>query len=557
MRELELILALLAVSGAVQVLARRISVPYPSLLVVGGLALAFVPGLPSIVRDPELLFMIFVPPLLYWTAITTSYIDLRKVFGSVTRLATLLVLLTMCAVAVVIHALAPQFTWAAAFLLGTIVAPPDPVAASAVIRPLGVSREVTTLLEGEGLFNDAVALVLYRVALTAGITGTFSLAHASLNLAIVGVAGAAIGLAAGWLIAFVRRHIIGRLPIVENTLSLLAPFIAYIAADSVGTSGVIAVVTLGLYLGRQDPRIMSPASRIQAEAMWTMMTFLLESLIFIIVGLELRDVVHGIHVQTIPHLVALAGIVTLVCVAARFAWVFASVAILRASRARRHKRRTPNWHVAGLVSWAGMRGGDSLIIALAIPFTTAAGTPFPARDPIIFITFGVILATLVVQGMTLSPLVRRLDVSDDEDEAWRQEAIARVARSEAALAALDEIPAGTIPKRVAARLRDRYEIRLERWRTIRDSKDSSATRVQRARYDEQQATSEKYENASARLLEAERNALMRLRDRETTSDEVLRRQQRELDLEEMLLASTNADQDETAPGSPFEIEGLE
>lgn len=214
MHQIELVFVLLAVSGALQILARRLTVPYPSLLVIGGLALAFIPGLPRIDRDPEVLFFVFIPPLLYWTAVTTSLHELRDLFGPVARLSTGLVVLTMVAVAVVIHALSPEFSWGSALLLGAIVAPPDPVAAAAVIRPLGISREVTTVLEGEGLFNDATALV------------------------------------------------------------------AYVPANAVGASGVLAVVALGLYLGRRRSEIISPATRIQGEAMWTVLTFMLESVDF-------------------------------------------------------------------------------------------------------------------------------------------------------------------------------------------------------------------------------------------------------------------------------------
>jgi CPA1 family monovalent cation:H+ antiporter len=553
-RTLELILLLLAVAGALQMLARRIEVPYPSLLVIGGLALAFIPGLPRIDRDPELLFFIFIPPLLYWTAVTTSLRELKSTFGAVARLATLLVLATMAVVAVVAHLFAPRLGWAAAFLLGAIVAPPDPVAATAVIRPLGVSEDVTTLLEGEGLFNDATALVAYRVALTAVITGTFSAGSAALHLFAGGIGGAAIGLVVGVVIAFVRRRFLGQFPILENVLSLIAPFIAYIPADMVGTSGVIAVATAGLYLIRTDPQVMSPASRIQAEAMWTMLTFVLESVIFILIGLELRPVVHGLQGYALPRLLLLTGLVTLACIAVRFAWVFGSVALLRSLRRRRAERVEPGWNSATVVAWAGMRGADSLIIALAIPLTTHAGTTHPVREVIIFVTFGVILATLVVQGVTLAPLVRRIGPSADTREERNEEATARIARSEAALRELDALHAKhAISPELESMLRTRHRARIERWREYAAGRKPSPTTE--AESEDPAIADDEYGRVSAGLLQAEHDALDRLRENERVSDDILRQMQREIDLEALVLESRDPT-DEPGGWSPYEGPGL-
>lgn len=500
LRELELILALLAVSATVQMLARRLNVPYPSLLVIGGLAVALIPGLARIDNNPELLFLIFVPPLLYCAALTTSIRELKDVIGPVARLSTALVLLTMAVVAVVAHYLSPEFTWASAFLLGAIVAPPDPIAATAVIVPLGVSRRIAADLEGEGLLNDATALVAYKVALTATLTGTFSASQATVHLLTAGVAGALIGLIAGWLIVLLRRAITGRLPIVENTISLLSPFLAYIPADAIGASGVIAVVTLGLYLGRQDPRSMTPASRVQAEAMWTMVTFLLQSLIFIMIGLELPHIVEDLHGHAIPTLLLYAAIITLVCMAVRFAWVGVSVAILRFARRRKHKKVEPAWNEGALVAWAGMRGGDSLVIALAIPFATQSHMPVPARDLIIFITFCVIFVTLVLQGMTLSPVVKMLGLHRDTS-GQAEETIARVAEADAA--------------------------------------------------DDMAGVSDTVDEVNQRVIRAQHDSLIRLRESETINDDVLRQLQRELDLESMLIESTNLDQEDAGVWSPY------
>ncbi len=551
MRELELILLLLAVSATVQMLARRLSVPYPSLLVIGGLAVAFIPGLPRIDSNPELLFLIFVPPLLYWSALTTSIRELRDVIGPVARLSTVLVLVTMTAVAVVIHSLSSEFSWATAFLLGAIVAPPDPIAATAVIVPLGVSRRITMVLAGEGLLNDATALVAYRVALVAAVTGTFSTTQATLHLLLAGAAGAVIGLASGWIIVLFRRTVTGRLPIVENTISLLSPFLAYIPADTVGASGVIAVVTLGLYLARQDPKTMTPASRVQAEAMWTMLTFIFQSIIFIMIGLELPYIMRDLKGHSVPRMLAYAGIVTAVCLVVRFIWVGVSVTLLRASRRRKHRTIEPAWNEGALVAWAGMRGGYSLVIALAIPFVTLTNTPVPARNLIVFITFCVIFVTLVIQGMTLAPVVRLLGLHRDIS-GQLEEARARVAAAEAALRMIDDISSsdGT-DGRIAERVRRRYERRLQRWTARRDGRADSATETQEHAADDMASVSQTIDGVSERIISAQRESLLKLKASETIGEDVLRQLQRELDLESMLLESTSLNEGDTGRWSPY------
>ena len=551
MRELELIIALLAVFATVQMLARRWSVPYPSLLVIGGLGLAFIPGLPRIDSDPELLFLIFIPPLLYWTAVTTSVRDLKDVIGPVARLATALVLLTMAIVAVVAHLLSPEFSWASAFLLGAIVAPPDPIAATAVVVPLGVSRRITTVLEGEGLLNDATSLVAYRVALTAAITGAFSASSASFHLLTAGVAGAAIGLVVGWLIALFRRTVTGQRPLVENTLSLLSPFLAFVPADTIGASGVIAVVTLGLYLSRQDPKSMAPASRVQAEAMWTMLTFLFQSLIFIMIGLELPYIMRGLKNHSLPTLLLYASIITLVCMLVRFAWIGISVAILRATRRRRHEKIEPAWNEGALVAWAGMRGGDSLVIALAIPFAATSGAPVPARNLIIFITFFVIFVTLVGQGMTLSPVVRLLHLHRDTSSK-SEETTARVTQARAALHVIDDMIAhGGIEARIAKRLRTRYADREKRWLARSEGRANDATSEEREAADEMASVSDTVTQVNERIINAQRDSLLRLRETDTINDDILRQLQRELDLETMLLDSKNLDDKDAGVWSPY------
>ena len=319
MQGLELAVILLAVSAALRVLAGRLNVPHPVLLVLGGLGLAFIPGLPRIGFEPDTLFLLFIPPLLYWASLNTSLRDFRAQLWPIVRYGTLVVLLTIVAVASVAHALMPEITWPAALVLGAIVSPPDPVAAVAVMRSLGAPRRIVTLLEGEGLVNDATALVAYRIGVAAVVTGTFSPGRAALQFLVTGTGGVVVGLGIGWLIGQVRRRT-PKFPIVENTISLLTPFLAYIPADYLGLSGVLAVVSVGLYLGRQGPRIVSAATRVQAESMWTMVQFLLESFIFMLVGLELPYVLRALRSHTLTELIGYGALVALTAIVVRLVY---------------------------------------------------------------------------------------------------------------------------------------------------------------------------------------------------------------------------------------------
>ncbi len=493
---------------------------------------------------PETLFLIFVPPLLYWAALRTSLRDFWREFGPIARYATLVVLLTMVVVAIVVRQLTPEFTWPAAFLLGAIIAPPDPIAAIAVLRTIAAPRAISTILEGEGLVNDATALVSYQIAVAAGVAGTFSVEHAALRFVIAAVGGIGIGLATGWLVALARRKLIGRFPIVENSLSLLTPFIAYLPADWLQCSGVLSVVTIGLYLGRRGPRIVSPAARVQAEAMWTMLQFLLESMAFILVGLELPVVVRALRSHPFGQLILYCALILATIIIVRFVYTIIAVVVLKYS-ARHGGKPAPGWRQGIFLGWTGLRGGDSLVIALAIPFTTAAGQPFPARELIIFITFGVILGTLVLQGFTLVPLLNVLKLSGDgEDDG--EEAHARRVVAQAGLEKLTTIaernPANSS---VVHLLRDRYRSRLRRWSARDRAQHAVSNDVEHRRLDgddrgeERQA--ESYKVVRRATIDAERKAVIDLRDDGTIGDDVMRRVQRELDLESMMLDSLEED----------------
>ncbi|MDQ6829339.1 MAG: Na+/H+ antiporter [Gemmatimonadota bacterium] len=558
MAAIELILILLAVSALLRALAMRLKVPHPVLLVLGGLAIALTPGLPRVALDPETLFVLFIPPLLYWGSITGSLRDFRSEWGALSRLAVGFVLVTIATVAVAAHALTPEFTWASAFVLGAIVSPPDPVAAIAIMRPLGVPPALARLLEGEGLLNDATALVAYRMAVTAAVAGVFVPGLALGRFVFAAAGGIAVGLTIAYGVISLRgmlaRHA-GHIPIVENAMSLLTPFAAYIAADHLGASGVLAVVAAGLFAGRSVSRTLPAGTRIQGEAMWSMVSFVLESLTFIFIGLELPVVRATLRAHSLPTLLWYAGAISLVVIATRVVLVYPSAYLprmLRRATARADVKQHAHLHQRSFreltfVGWAGLRGGDSLIIALALPYATATGAPFPARDLIVFVTFGVIFATLVLQGLSLAPVIRWLGLHEAKPEK-DEEYLARLRAAQAGLARLDEIvKRENLPPELVASLRVRYQAIARHWEL---HADAAASDTDEARA---HALSDSFRLTRRQMLDAEREAVIALRDSGEIGDDVLRRVQRDLDFETMLLDSADLDAD----GSPYDVAGPE
>ena len=519
-----LILLLLAAIAALRALADRSGVPLPTLLVLGGLALALMPGLPQLALDPKTIFLIFIPPLLFWTAIQTSLRDLKRNLRPIVLLALWLVLLTMGVVAIVTHYLLPALPWALCFVLGAIVSPPDAVAVTASTRRLNMPRNALVILEGESLMNDATAIVAYQIALAAAVTGTFSLPHAGAELLFTGLGGSAIGVALGWCVGQVRLRM-RRSPVVENTVSLLSPFIAFIPANALGCSGVLAVVAMALYLGRYAPRIVTAPTRLQGQSTWEMLTFLLEGLIFIFIGLELPQVVRALEPGSVAHLVRVALLVVAAMILSRILWMFFGAYGPRWLGRRLGRQGTPypSWRNVLFLGWAGIRGGDSLVIALALPYVVANGAPLAGRAQIIFITFVVIFVTLVLQGLTLAPLIRLLGIVGGDEEA-REEQHARATSLRAGAAALERLVTDDNREaEVVAALRRTASYRLERL-----SDDRAAA-----------ASPPEYVRLRLGMLTAEREAVIALRDRNEISDAVMNRVQRELDHEEVVLRRTD------------------
>jgi Na+/H+ antiporter len=548
---LELILLLLAVSVVLRLVAERLMVPYAAVLVVGGLLLAFVPGLPRVTLPPDVLFLVFIPPLLYAGSISFPLREIRRQIGPIVRLSVVMVLVSTASVAVVAHALHPSFTWAAAITLGAIVAPPDPVAVLSIMRSLRIPRDLVSILEGEGLLNDATALVIYRLAIAAAVTGAFSPSQAAVKFLAGGAGGIAIGLLLGVVVTRVHR-VTRSVPVVSDTVSLLTPFASYLLADLVGTSGILSVVATGLYAARTVPRVLGPELRQQIAGMWTVVTFLLESLVFILVGFELHYITRALDPFTLSMLLREAGIVSLCVVFVRIAWVMPSAYIFRwFFRWLRHGHEPmPSWRSILFIAWTGLRGADSLVLALSLPLLTASGARFPARDQIIFITFCVIFITLVVQGPTIAPFARLLGIRANDEEV-AEEAHARLAAAEAGLRTLDEpaIASSQYPE-VVRYLRQRHRQRARRWAAREqephdaESEDVAhdhdhftiAPSHEAAAIDDRRG--EEYRRVRSAMLHAETEAILDLRDRGVIDDDVMRRIQRDFDLETLLLETS-------------------
>ena len=528
------VLGLLAAVTALAVAARRTGLPYPAVMVVGGLLIAFVPRLPRVDLSPDVFFTLFLPPLLYASAWDTSWREFRANLRPIGLLAFGFVGFTTVAVGWLAHAAVPGMTWPAALALGAIVSPPDAVAATAIAGRVGMPRRVVAILEGESLVNDASGLTLYRLAVLAAVTGHFAVGPAVAEGVWAIVGGVLFGLAMGWVA--MRVHRLLEDPLVETVLTLLTPFAAFIPAEAAHASGVLAVVTMGLYVSRHSHAIFSPATRLHAIGTWHVVVFVLNGLVFVLIGLQLPPIMAGIHVNGDPTwlVVAWAAVLCVVLVVVRAVWVFPAAYLPRMLvPALRRRDPMPPWRSVFLVAYTGMRGADSLAAALALPLAVASGGPFPRRGLIIFLTFAAILATLVVQSVTLPAIVRWLGVSEEDGEGRCEEWDARLRAARAALARIGELDAVAVDgqRRTLARLRARYEERVERLAGA--DGDESAGRC---------ATEAEVEVSVYRgVLEAERAVVVHLRDTAEIGDEVRRRIEYDLDLECARLDSREAD----------------
>ncbi len=518
---IQIVILLLLAAMTLGVFARRIGIPYPIALTLGGLALGFIPGLPAVRLDPQIVFGVFLPPILYHSALFERWHDFRANLRSISMLAVGLVTFTTVVVACVTKALVPDLPWAAAFLLGAIVSPPDAVATTAILNRLRLPARLIAVIEGESLVNDATAIILYKFALAAVLTGAFSFTDAVGEFVIVAAGGIAIGLAFGW--ASVRIHKLLEDTLSETMLSLAVPFVTYGVADAIGVSGVLAVVAVGLWRSVEGLSVVSGETRQRTYMMWDAIVFFLNSLIFTLIGLQLPPIVQQLTAFSWPLLVGYAAAISLATIVARVLWVFPTTYLPRILSARlRQSDPSPPWRNVALVSYVGLRGIVSLAVAMALPLAGPDGSPLPDRALILFLTFAVIVTTLVVQGLSL-PLVLRLLGFDGrtEPDGTAEEQLARVKMAHAAMAEVDRLgEQDKLPPLVVEPVRAEFARPLAEPTAVHDSAGARMTA-------DQQRT--------LRLagIRAARRRLVKLHRANDVSDELLQPLLRELDFDEI------------------------
>jgi len=514
---------LLIVLAALVNVARRLDISYPIVLVIGGLLLALFPRLPEVRLEPDIVFLVFLPPLLYWDALNSSWRDFRDNRRPISFLAIGLVFATTMAVMLVAH-FTLGFPWPTAFVLGAVLGPTDTVAAAAILERFNLPRRLMLVLRGESLLNDALALVLYETAVRVTQTRMYVLGSISIGFSLAAAGGVAIGLTVGWAMLRIQR--LTSDPLVRSTIGLLTGYAAYLPADALHVSGVLAVVTAGLYLGWEDPRIMSAKTRLQSIATWEVITFLLNGLLFILIGLQLRTILKSFLVESFGLIIYSCLLVSGTVILVRILWVFISTYVPRAFGGRlRARGLDPAWREPVLVSWIGIRGGISLAAALAIPTSLANGLPFPRRNEILILTFAVILVTLVLQGLSLPYLLRWLNFPADGAERAEEQKV----RETITAVALEFLASTTkedeIRRRAVRHLQDSYRNRAEGLDLAYEAcQDNPETRYLN-----------QIDSLERELIRLQRTALIDLRDRSAISDAVLRRFQVLLDLEEARL----------------------
>lgn len=523
----ELFLTLLTLTLIIALVAQRTHLPVPIALVTGGMALALIPGAPDVPLDPEYVFLLFLPPLLMEAAYHTSLRDFQRNIRPISQLAVGLVIATTFATAWVVKLLAPAIPWAAAIALGAIISPPDAVAATSITRRLRVPKRIVTILEGESLVNDATGLVLYKFAVAAAVTGAFSFAQASASFVWAAVAGCAVG--AGIAMLFIRLFPRIGDHTIETAATFIVPYAAYLAAESLHASGVLAVVASGLAVSWHAPRVFTPEFRIRANAVWEMVVFALNGFVFILIGLQFPGLLERLAHYPPLRLLAYAAAVCVTAILLRLVWTFLvgyGTRLLIPSIRRRDPY--PPWQNMFIIGWTGMRGVVSLAAALSLPFVTGSGAPFPERDLLIFLAFSTIIGTLVLQGISLPWIIGKMRLFFDTSnlyETW----LARKQSAEAALSRLDALCAArSVPEPVVRRVRAHYEDRLAELGDGPNSRIALAAREEGDNGEESQMSAER--RLWHDLIAIEREVIIRLRRARDISDDVMREIEQELDL---------------------------
>jgi monovalent cation/hydrogen antiporter len=523
------LLFMMAVLAAVAVAAKRLDLSPSILLVVAGIGMALIPGLPKVELAPEVVLLVLLPPLIYSAGVAMSWREFRFNLRPIGLLAFGCVIFTTCAIAAAAHYLL-KFDWSVGFLLGAIISPTDVVAPLAIARNLGIPRRIVVVLEGEGLANDATALVLYRFAVAAVVSGTFSLPTASGEFALIVVGELIYGLAVGWLSLRLRQW--SHDPRVEITLSLMTPYLAFWVPSHLGGSGVLATVACGLYVSWKGPLLIPSATRLQGIFFWDLIVYLIEGLIFLVTGLQTRTLIESGHVFSIPELITATLWVTAIAVIARFVWVFPATYLPRwVSRSLARRDPSPPWQYVFLLAFTGVRGVDSLAVALAIPYAVLSGAPFPHRDLILFVTFGVIVATLIGQGLMLPTLTQWLGLTRESEKERDRELKNELKARKAALA--------RVSKRLDKAIKD-HELPADMARHLR-TRNAAREQVLPDNLDDGLEATRAIAKVKQELIDTERQFIYDLLRDGKISDEARRRIEYELDLEEASVANRAKD----------------
>jgi CPA1 family monovalent cation:H+ antiporter len=511
-----------------------------------GLIIGFVPFLPNLDLSPDIVFLVFLPPLLHDAASKTSWHDFKREIRPITALAISLVFFTTVAVAVTAHYLIPGFSWPLAFVLGAIVSPPDAVAATGITRGLGLNRKVITIIEGESLVNDASALIAYRYAVAAALSGTFVFWKAGLEFLWVAAGGIITGLIIGYLLIFAHKKINNN-AIVETSLTLLTPFVAYLLAEHFHASGVLAVVTAGLFISWRSREVFSSETRIHTKVVWDTIIFLLNGIIFILIGLQMPAIVQNLKANTISELVGFGLLISLVTIVIRILWVFAGAYYREVYNRKRNTDNEDNpehtsWQNVLIVAWTGTRGVVSLATALALPLTLSTGEAFPKRHSILLLAFIVILVTLVVQGSTLPLLIRLLKIKPQLKIQKQEESDLRLALTENVLHYLyNDFPLD-LDDKVLKNVRNQYDLTYKMITKTKAPNRLKQDKSPVATYVSQMLS------AQLELLRYERELLIQYHKEGTFNDETINKVERELDLEELrLLALAEKENIENKP----------
>jgi len=531
MDHLDIILILMAVLVGLYSAAEKINISYPILLVIAGLGIGFIPGLPLVQLTPEVAFLLFLPPLLFDAARHTSWHDFKKNRDAIGRLAIGLVLFTTAGVAICAYYLIPGFTWPLAFVLGAIVSPPDAVAATSAIKNLHLPKRMVAILEGESLVNDASALIAYRYALMAVMSGSFVLWNAAAQFIWIVIGGIAVGILIGYIFIWLHKQFLNNAT-VETVLTFILPFASYLLAEKIHASGILAVVSTGLMISWRAHEIFSFQTRMQMNGFWETIIFLLNGFVFILIGLQLPTIIQQTSDHTLAEMIQYGLIISAVVISVRIIWIYPTVHIANwIDRLRGHAEATSiNNKKLFVIGWSGMRGVVSLATALALPLTLENGDAFPQRNLILFVTFVVILVTLVFQGLTLPLLIRFLKVAEPKGKAALEEKRLRLALAKGAQKFIDESLGATVHEQALAEVKNRIERQISYLNGIlkTESSDQDITMRHQLFGD--------YLRSEQSIIDHQRKILIEIHKKGSFSADVLRRIERDLDARSLTIA---------------------